>query len=69
MAVEKAAFDNTFGSLGIASRISRVALEKTLDQFEHTFSTTSKQDLRRKLKENIGKIEVRIQPFDGEKKA
>ncbi len=73
MAVEKAAFELPFGDFGRIARAKVVSFEQTLDQFNRTFASTPKQSIRRKLKENIAKIEVCIKDFDhdcdGEKKA
>lgn len=71
MAVEKTALDgtNAFGSFGPIANASRVTLERTLDQFDETFAALPKLEIRRKLKENIGKAAARIQSFSGEKKA
>lgn len=69
MAVEKAAFELPFGDFGRIARAKVTAFERTLDQFENTFAAIPKQSIRRKLKENIAKIEVSIKDFDSEKKA
>jgi len=69
MAVEKAAFELPFGDFGKVARAKVTAFEETLDQFEHTFAAVPKRAIRRKLKENIDKIEISIKQFDSEKKA
>jgi hypothetical protein len=65
MAVEKTAFDLSHFDPMIASR---TALEKSLDHFQQTFESCSKPELKRRLKENVGKISIHIEPTSIEKK-
>ena len=59
MAVEKAALD-LYGLNPIAA--SRMSLERTLAEFQQLCDHVPCRTLKRKLKKNIGKIEV---TFDG----
>ena len=65
MAVEKTAFDLPHFDPMIASR---TALENALDHFQQTFRSCSKPELKRRLKENVGKINIRIESSSIEKK-
>jgi hypothetical protein len=66
MAVEKTALDLTYFDPISASR---TALEDTLNRFQQTFESHSKPELRRKLKEKVGKISIVVAPNGIEKKA
>jgi len=66
MAVEKTALDLTYFDPITASR---TALENTLDRFQQTFEAHSKPELRRRLKEKVGKISIVVAPNGIEKKA
>jgi hypothetical protein len=66
MAVEKTALDLTYFDPIAASR---TALENTLDRFQQTFESHSKPELRRRLKEKVGKISIVVAPNGIEKKA
>jgi len=65
MAVEKTAFDLPHFDVITASR---TALEKSLEHFQQTFDSCPKPELRRRLKENVGKISIHIEPNGIEKK-
>ena len=66
MAVEKTAFElPQFDPIAA----SRTALEDTLDRFQQTFESYSKPELRRRLKEKVGKISIHVAPNGIEKKA
>jgi hypothetical protein len=65
MAVEKTAFELPHFDPMIASR---TALETTLDHFQQTFESFPKPELKRRLKENVGKISIHVEPFSIEKK-
>jgi hypothetical protein len=65
MAVEKTAFDLPHFDPMIASR---TALEKSLAHFQETFESHTKPELRRRLKENVGKISIHIEAGSIEKK-
>jgi len=65
MAVEKAAFDLSHFDPMMASR---TALEKAVTQFQETFKSCPKPELRRRLKENVGKLSIHVEPNSIEKK-